>query len=85
MLRGTKLKTGMADSVAAVMAAVAAYRRRKQIIKNITQISSHSFWCCSTWKMQSYPENICSLLQLASYSNYVLGTDWMFKEKSERV
>ena len=42
---------------------------------------------CSTWEMQSWLENtyqVCSLsLQCVSYSSHVLGTDYMFKEKSE--
>ena len=63
----------MDNCVAVVMAAVAAYRCRKQRTKNIDQLPLVLGW--STRKTQSCPENIskCSLCNV-SFSGYVLGT-----------
>ena len=52
-----RLETCMDDCVAAVMAAVAAYRRRKQRIKSINQLAL-VLEGCPTRKMQSCPESI---------------------------
>ena len=64
------------DCVAAVMVAVAAYRRRKQRIKNTNQLALVLGLLDEEDAVVSR-ENICMLpLKRASCSSYVLGTDY---------
>ena len=64
------------DCVAAVTVAVAAYRRRKQIIKNTNQLALVLGLLDEEDAVVSR-ENICMYpLKRASRSNYVLCTDY---------